>query len=144
MTPELIAHVKRVEGWRDTAYRCPAGVWTIGWGRTHGVKPGDTTTKAKEERWLYDYLTKCSASALYLSPNLSLEPPPRLAAIEDFIFNCGAKAYEESTLRKRVGQSAWKLAANEMKRWVFAGGEVEPGLVTRRAVAAHWLETGAP
>lgn len=36
---ELIA---RYEGCRLQAYKCPAGVWTIGYGHTDGVKEGDT------------------------------------------------------------------------------------------------------
>lgn len=143
MTRELIAHVQRSEGFRATAYRCPANVWTIGFGRTHGVKQGDTTTEAQELRWLYDYLTHCSAEALTLSPILAQEPPARLAAVEDFVFNCGAGAYAGSMLRKAVDAKDWPEAARQNARWNKGGGKVLPGLVTRRAVTSHWLLTGS-
>lgn len=44
-----IAYLHRKEGWRADAYLCPAGVWTIGWGRTRGVRPGMRATRESEE-----------------------------------------------------------------------------------------------
>jgi hypothetical protein len=37
----LIDYLKKTEGYSGVAYKCPAGVWTIGYGHTNGVKPGD-------------------------------------------------------------------------------------------------------
>lgn len=44
--------IKQFEGYRDTAYKCPAGVWTIGWGHTKGVKEGDRIDTARAEELL--------------------------------------------------------------------------------------------
>ena len=44
--------IKKYEGCRLTAYKCPAGVYTIGYGHTKGVKKGDTITQ-KENIGLY-------------------------------------------------------------------------------------------
>ena len=38
---ELLPLLRRHEGLRLSAYCCPGGVWTIGWGHTAGVKAGD-------------------------------------------------------------------------------------------------------
>jgi lysozyme len=57
---------------------------------------------------------------------------PRLAALVDFTFNMGGKAFEQSTLRKRVLVGDWPGACAELRRWVHGGGKVLPGLVTRR------------
>ena len=48
----LIEAIKRFEGFRGTAYRCPAGVWTVGYGHTAGVKRGDKMTEGEAERQL--------------------------------------------------------------------------------------------
>ena len=48
----LIEAIKRFEGFRGTAYKCPAGVWTIGYGHTVGVKRGDKMTEGEAERQL--------------------------------------------------------------------------------------------
>ena len=37
--------IKSFEGCRTTAYRCSAGVWTIGYGHTVDVKEGMTITQ---------------------------------------------------------------------------------------------------
>ena len=48
----LVQFLKDKEGWRDKAYQDDAGVWTIGYGRTGGIKKGDTTTRDAEDKWL--------------------------------------------------------------------------------------------
>ena len=61
-----------------------------------------------------------------------LTPEARLAAIVDFTFNLGAGRLQTSTLRRRVNQRDWVGAASELRRWVYGGGRVLPGLVARR------------
>ena len=60
------------------------------------------------------------------------EPETRLAAIVDFTFNLGAGRLQASTLRRRVNQRDWPGAAQELRRWVYGGGRVLPGLTLRR------------
>lgn len=53
--PELAAaFVAEQEGFRPEAYKCPAGVWTIGYGHTKNVHKGDRVTRAEA----YDLLIK--------------------------------------------------------------------------------------
>lgn len=59
-------------------------------------------------------------------------PDGRVVAIVDFTFSLGAGRLQTSTLRRRINQLDWVPAATELKRWVFGGGKVLPGLVTRR------------
>ncbi len=65
-------------------------------------------------------------------PVLATEPEERLAAIVDFTFNLGGGRLQTSTLRRRVNQRDWAAAAKELRRWVYGGGKVLPGLVARR------------
>ena len=67
---------------------------------------------------------------------LATEPEGRLAAIVDFTFNLGAGRLQTSTLRRRINQRDWGAAAIELRRWIYGGGKVLPGLVTRREAEA--------
>jgi len=73
-------------------------------------------------------------------PVLAAEPEGRLAAIVDFTFNLGAGRLQTSTLRRRINQRDWAAAANELGRWVYGGGKVLPGLVTRRAAEVRLIQ----
>jgi len=46
---------------------------------------------------------------------------------------------QTSTLRRRVNQRDWAAASTELRRWVYGGGRVLPGLVARREAEAAWL-----
>lgn len=70
---------------------------------------------------------------------LATEPEGRLAAIVDFTFNLGAGRLQTSTLRRRVNQRDWAAAATELRRWVYGGGKVLPGLVARREAEIAWV-----
>lgn len=72
-------------------------------------------------------------------PVLANEPEGQLAAIVDFMFNLGTSRLQTSTLRRRISQRDWADAATELRRWVYGGGKVLPGLVTRREAEAAWL-----
>ena len=87
-----------------------------------------------------DLMTAMKATLKYC-PVLSTEPESRLAAIIDFTFNLGAGRLQTSTLRRRVNQRDWPGAATELKRWVYGGGVVLPGLVIRRAANAALIRS---
>ena len=61
-------------------------------------------------------------------------------AIVDFTFNLGAGRLQTSTLRRRVNQRDWTAAGQELRRWVYGGGKVLPGLVARRAAECALLK----
>ena len=103
-------------------YICPAGFWTIGYGHLcEATHPPITEVEAEA----------------YL---VATEPKRRLAAIVDFTFNLGAGRLQTSTLRRRVNQRDWTAAGAELRRWVYGGGRVLSGLVSRRLAEALLLE----
>lgn len=119
-------------------YICPAGFWTIGYGHLCDPKhPPITETEAGV--YLARDLQTALAATLRYCPVLAAEPEGRLSAIVDFTFNLGAGRLQTSTLRRRVNQSDWAAAATELRRWVYGGGKVLPGLVARREVEAALL-----
>jgi len=140
--PQLaIALAKNFEGFhrvpktdplrRAHPYVCPAGYWTIGYGRL--CSPDHSPiTQQQAEVYLEEDLLKSLDATLRYCPVLTTEHEGRLAAIVDFTLNLGAGRLQTSTLRTRIQQRDWASAAKELRRWVFGGGKALPGLVTRR------------
>jgi lysozyme len=112
-------------------YVCPAGFWTIGYGHlcTQNHPP---ITQDEAEAYLAQDLVKALNATLRYCPVLATEPEGRLVAIVDFTFNLGAGRLQTSTLRRRINQMDWAAAGQELRRWVYGGGKVLPGLVSRR------------
>ena len=119
-------------------YVCPAGFWTIGYGHLCDPKH-PPITEAEAEVYLALDLQSALAATLRFCPVLATEPEERLAAIVDFTINLGAGRLQTSTLRRRINQRDWTSAASELRRWVYGGGKVLPGLVARREAEAAWL-----
>jgi lysozyme len=127
----LIDYLKKVEGYSATAYKCPAGVWTIGYGHTAGVKQGDKITQYQGEQFLKEDLVKFEDLAnktKYIGGSQG-----KFDAIVDFIYNCGAANWNSSTLKKYIenGKATWEIQ-EQFLRWVKAGGKKIGGLVSRR------------
>lgn len=126
---------------RAHPYICPAGYWTIGYGRL--CKPDHPPiTQDEGEAYLTLDLRSALDATLRHCPVLATESEARLAAIVDFTFNLGAGRLQTSTLRRRVNQRYWSSAATELRRWVYGGGKVLPGLVARREAELLLLVSG--
>ena len=143
----LLELIKKYEGCHKRqadgtliAYKCPAGVWTIGWGSTgRYIREGTVWTQEKADERLAKDAQVAIDAALKASPILAGKEF-KLAAIADFIYNCGAGAYAGSTLKKRVDAGDWVSAVHEIKRWNKAGGKVLAGLTKRREDEAQLLQ----
>lgn len=123
-------------------YICPAGFWTVGYGHLCDPKH-PPITEAEAEVYLARDLQSALTATLRYCPVLATEPEGRLAAIVDFTFNLGAGRLQTSTLRRRVNQRDWAAAASELRRWVYGGGKVLPGLLVRRQTEALLLQKNA-
>jgi lysozyme len=123
--------VPKVDPGRAHPYICPAGFWTIGYG--HLCDPSHPPiNKVEAEGYLAQDLQIALVATLRYCPVLATEPERRLAAIVDFTFNLGAGRLQTSTLRRRINQRDWVVAGQELRRWVYGGGKILPGLVKRR------------
>lgn len=116
---------------RAYPYVCPAGFLTIGYGHLCDAKHPPITL-AEGEAYLAADMADALRATLRYCPILATEREGRLAAIVDFTFNLGAGRLQASTLRRRVNQRDWVGTAQELRRWVYGGGRVLPGLVARR------------
>ncbi len=132
-TDDCVELVKEFEGLSLTAYLCPAGIWTIGYGRTEGVRKGDTCTEKEAEEYLKEDLEWANDAVNdYIRVSLNQSQHDGLTS---FTYNVGSTALSESTLVKRLNkkQDPDTVISAELPRWVHDGnGNVLPGLVRRR------------
>lgn len=136
----LIELIKKSEGCYLRAYKCPAGVWTCGYGITGpNITESTKFTMAYAEATLRQRATGVMQEAIRQSPVLLDEKPERVAAIADFIFNLGPGAYRGSTLKKKVDARDWKSAQTEIMRWNHCNGKVLKGLTIRRQAEKELL-----
>ena len=127
--------IKEAEGLRLDAYQCSAGVWTIGFGHTKGVKKGDTCSKEQAERWLLEDLEdvyKDIRSFVYVPLTQG-----QFDALCSFVFNLGGHALKDSTLCRLLNEKKYGEAVKQFSRWVYADGQKLAGLVKRRAGEAE-------
>ena len=126
----LINQIKKFEACKLTAYQDTAGVWTIGYGHTAGVKKGDKITPYQAEQFLKEDLSRFEAIANKVR---NLTTQGRYDAVLDFIYNCGSGNFDKSTLKRYIecGKATWEIQ-EQFLRWVNSGGRKLGGLVSRR------------
>ena len=129
-SPKGIALIKQFEGLRLKAYRCPGGVWTIGYGHTAGVKRGMVITESQAEEFLRSDLAVLENAVndqkLDLTQNM-------FDALVSFTFNVGVGNFRCSTLLAKIKADPWDNSImDEFLRWVYSKGRVLTGLQRRR------------
>ena len=126
----LINKIIEFEGCKLQAYKCPAGVWTIGVGHTKGVKQGQTITKAQAMTLLKGDLLPCEN---YVNNLGVCKTQGEFDAIVDFAFNLGTAALGRSTLLKYIrAKKPEQYIREEFAKWVNSKGMRLKGLVIRR------------
>lgn len=124
--------VKQFEGCRLAAYRCPAGVWTIGWGETLGVKEGDVWTQEQADEELRRRVAQFLFATLKRCPQLLTEADERLAACTSLAYNIGVGAFGASSVRRKTARYDYQGGADAFLLWNKAAGRVLRGLTLRR------------
>ena len=142
----LMALVKRFEGFAKVKkdglvhpYICPAGYATQGYGLLVKNLEVPAITIPEAERRLSTVLPKYIAETFQTCPNLLNATPAQQAALVDFCFNLGAHRLAGSRLKRRVQEGNWVAAQAELRKWVYGGGKILPGLVLRREAEAALL-----
>ena len=128
--------VKEFEGFRAKAYKCPAGVWTIGYGTTTRagvgleVVEGEEITEAEAEYYLHKGLEKFAVeiTGAITKPINENE----FGAFVSLAYNIGSGAFRRSSALRYFNAGDKVKAANAMLLWNRGGGKVLKGLVRRR------------
>ena len=136
--------IKRFEGCKLKAYKCPAGLWTISWGLTFypdgtRVKEGDVITQQQAEDYFNaivdDFAKKVDA---LIKSNVSEN---NFSALVSFAYNVGMGNFQRSTLLRKVNANPKDpTIAAEFNKWVRANDRVLQGLVKRRKAEAKLYE----
>ena len=122
--------VGKWEGLRTEAYQDVIGVWTVCYGETKGVKPGDKYTKAQCDAMFAIELQRYEAQ---LDRCLTAEVPVGMKiSLVSWTYNVGAGNACKSTLVRKANAGDLRGACNELPRWNRAGGRVIRGLTNRR------------
>ena len=121
---------ERFEGCRLAAYPDTGGVWTIGYGHTHGVHQGMTCTREQAQTWLEQDI-QAAADAVNRLVKISLKQS-EFDALVDFVFNLGAGAFARSTMLKDINAGHLAAAALQFPLWDHVAGRVLAGLLHRR------------
>lgn len=127
-----IDFIKEFEDYRDRVYLCAGGKYTIGYGHTRGVEPGDTCTREQAEKYLREDLQDAEEAVLALiTVPLSQN---QFDALVSLVYNIGSGNFFDSTIRRVINlkisdieeyRRAWMM-------WVKSRGKVLKGLVRRR------------
>lgn len=129
-SPEGLDLIKRFEGLRLTAYLCPAGVPTIGYGQTGpGIKLGMTITEAKANELLADSLKKYEEAVTHYAGSAHQN---QFDAMVSLCYNIGAGNFKTSSVARLHKAGQYTGAASAFLLWNKAGGRVLAGLVSRR------------
>ncbi|MEY3081277.1 MAG: hypothetical protein RJA94_1262 [Pseudomonadota bacterium] len=147
MTEEGLALIRRFEGFRGRAYRCPAGVWTIGYGHTSQagppvVRPCMEIGEVEARRILARDVDRFAREVAPL-----LRQPvtdAQFSALVSFAFNVGTRAFRSSSVLKAVNAGRVDDVPARLKLWVKAGGRVLQGLERRRAAEAELFLSDTP
>ncbi|SFQ45605.1 lysozyme [Geopseudomonas sagittaria] len=133
-----LALIRQFEGLRLRAYKCPAGIPTIGYGHTAGVKMGQEITRERAEELL---LAEVDRFAGYVERLVTVPlTQGQFDALVAWTYNLGPGALEKSTMLRRLNAGDYASAAAELERWNRAGGQVLAGLVRRRAAERAMFE----
>jgi len=136
--------IKKFEGCKLKAYKCPAGLWTISWGLTFypdgtKVKEGDVITQQQAEDYFNaivdDFAKKVDA---LIKSNVT---DNNFSALVSFAYNVGMGNFQRSTLLRKVNANPKdKTILAEFKKWTRANDKVLNGLVRRREAEAKLYE----
>jgi len=115
-----IQKIKTREELRLTAYRCEAGVLTIGYGHTAGVRAGDKITEMQAVEFF-----KRDVAEIERHLNKMIEQGTEFRqseydALISLIFTIGLGSFQMSTLRKKILSKAPAIdCAAEFRKWIY-------------------------
>lgn len=132
-----VSLIKQFEGCRLIAYKCPAGVWTIGYGHTAGVKEGDKITQETADAYLRNDLAKYEKAVMNYDSIYHFNQN-QFDALVSFTYNCGVGNLKNLT---QSGKRTLAQISTKLLLYNKAGGVVLRGLQRRRAAEKELFDT---
>ncbi len=138
ISQEGLSLIKKFEGCELEAYKCAAGVLTIGYGSTKGVKEGDTITQEEADKLLLHEMKEYEG---YINDAVTVDlKQNQFDALVSWVFNLGPANLKASTMLKVLNTKEYDDVPAQIKRWNKAGGKVLQGLIRRREAEALLFE----
>ena len=134
ISQEGLSLIKKFEGCELEAYKCAAGVWTIGYGSTNDVKEGMEISQERADMLLIEDV-EVFEEAVNNLVEVDLEQN-QFDALISWTFNLGPTNLKNSTLLKVLNNKDYEGVPAQIKRWNKAGGKVLEGLTRRREAEA--------
>jgi lysozyme len=128
--------IKQFEGCQLRAYKCPAGVWTIGYGHTGTAAFEGNIISQQEATELLEQDVRKFKDEIGRLVKVTLNTN-QYAAVLSFVYNLGSTNFAASTLLVRINDRKWLLAAMEFQKWSLVGGVRSKGLLRRRLAEAQ-------
>lgn len=138
MTKNGLSLLKEFEGSSLVAYKCSAGVWTIGYGNTtyldgSKVEENDKIDFALAEQLLINTVADFEKQVKLLLDGLYL-PEICIDSLVCLVYNIGIGNFTRSTLLKKIktNKNDLETISKEWLRWNKANGKEIKGLTNRR------------
>ena len=126
--------IKHFEGCELEAYKCPAGVWTIGYGHIKTAVEGMTITQHQADDMLIEEMNEYEG---YINNSVRVDlTQNQFDAMVSWVYNLGNGNLNASTLLKVLNSGDYAGVPAQMMRWNKAGGKVLEGLTRRRQAEA--------
>ena len=139
ISDEGLELIKHFEGCELEAYKCPAGVWNIGYGHTKDVEEGEKWSQDKADFMLFRELEEEYEQYVNDYVHVPLNQQ-QFDALVSWTYNLGPVNLKKSTLLRKLNDGEYQEVPNQIKRWNKANGEVLAGLVRRREAEALLFE----
>ena len=130
--------IKHFEGCELEAYKCAAGVWTIGYGHIKTAEEGKVIIQEEADELLVEEIVEYED---YVKAAVTVElNQDQFDALVSWTFNLGNGNLNASTMLKVVNSGDFEGVPAQIKRWNKAGGKVLEGLIRRREAEANLFE----
>jgi lysozyme len=135
-SPNGLQLIRKYEGYKSTPYRCPAGLYTVGYGHVigNGLQLPDewnrTLSLGEINELLRTDLARFERGVLRYCPVYLTQS--QFDALVSFSFNLGLGVLQRSTLRQKILRKDGEGAAKEILRYDKVGGRPLKGLTRRR------------
>ena len=138
MNERGIKLIKEFEGCRLTAYKCSAGVWTIGYGHTENVRSGMKITSLQAEKLLRQDLVKFETAVIAYNYVYHFNEN-EIAALTSFAYNCGTGSLKN--LLKNGSRSRSEIRSAILLYNKDINGKYLAGLARRRKAELELFNT---
>jgi GH24 family phage-related lysozyme (muramidase) len=147
---DALKMIQQFEGCHLEAYKCPAGVWTIGWGSTRytdgrKVKQGDKINRVEADMLLRQEVDRIAERLRTTVPRWQELQDHQKSALVSFAYNLGANFYGTAgfeTITAKLRDGKWDEVPEAMLLYRNPGSSFEAGLRRRREAEGRLWSKG--